>query len=48
MLTTAEASSSTDRGSLSGMWTRRIDASNRIVYEVSGDTLMIHSVEDRY
>lgn len=36
------------RGSLSGMWSRRIDASNRIVYEVSDDTLMIHSVKDHY
>lgn len=36
------------RGELSGMWSRRIDAANRLVYEVSGDTLMIHSVKDHY
>ena len=36
------------RGNLSGMWSRRIDQSNRLVYEVSGDTLMIHSAKDRY
>ena len=36
------------RGNLSGMWSRRIDQSNRLVYEVSGDTLMLHSAKDRY
>lgn len=30
------------------MWSRRIDAANRLVYEVSGDTLTIHSVKDHY
>ena len=35
-------------GNLSGMWSRRIDQSNRLVYEVSGDTLMLHSAKDRY
>ena len=36
------------RGNLSGMWSRRIDQSNRLVYEVSGDTFMLHSAKDRY
>lgn len=36
------------RGNLSGMWSRRIDQSNRLVYEVSGDALMLHSAKDRY
>lgn len=36
------------RGNLTGMWSRMIDQSNRIVYEVSGDTLMLHSAKDHY
>ena len=36
------------RGNFSGMWSRRIDQANRLVYEVSGDTLMLHSAKDRY
>ena len=36
------------RGNLSGMWSRRIDQANRLVYEVPGDTLMLHSAKDRY
>ena len=36
------------RGNLSGMWSRRLDHTNRVVYEVSGDTLMLHSAKDRY
>lgn len=36
------------RGNLAGMWSRRIDQSNRLVYEVSGDTLMLHSAKDRH
>ena len=36
------------RGNLSGMWSRRIDHTNRLVYEVSGDTLMLHSAKDHY
>lgn len=36
------------RSSLSGVWSRRIDQSNRLVYEVSGDTLMLHSAKDHY
>lgn len=36
------------RGNLSGMWSRRIDQSNRLIYEVSGDTLMLHSAKDHY
>ena len=35
-------------GNFSGMWSRRIDQANRLVYEVSGDTLMLHSAKDRY
>ena len=35
------------RGNLSGMWSRRIDQSNRLVYEVSGNTLMLPSAQDR-
>ena len=36
------------RGNLSGMWSRRIDQANRLVYVVSGDTLMLHSAKDHY
>ena len=36
------------RGNLSGMWSRRIDQANRLVYEVSGDTLMLHSAKYHY
>ena len=36
------------RGNFSGMWSRRIDQANRLVYEVSGDTLMLYSAKDRY
>ena len=36
------------RGNSSGMWSKRIDQANRLVYEVSGDTLMLHSAKDRY
>ena len=36
------------RGNLSGIWSRRIDQANRLVYEVSGDTLMLHSAKDHY
>ena len=32
----------------SGLWSRRIDHTNRLVYEVSGDTLMLYSAKDRY
>ena len=36
------------RGNLSGMWSRRIDRANRLIYEVSGDALMLHSAKDHY
>lgn len=36
------------RGELSGLWSRRIDASNRLVYEVAGGTIVIYSVRDHY
>lgn len=35
-------------GSLSGLWSRRIDQKNRLVYEVSGETLKIHAARDHY
>ena len=47
-LVNAELSCRLKRGNLSGMWSRRIDQSNRLLYEVSGDTLMLHSAKDRY
>ena len=36
------------RGSLSGWWSRRIDAMNRIVYRQEGDSIIIASVRDHY
>ena len=36
------------RFELAGLWSRRIDQANRIVYEVSGDTVIFHSCRDRY
>lgn len=35
-------------GSLSGLWSRRIDQKNRLVYEISGETLKIHAARDHY
>ena len=36
------------RGNFSGMWSRRIDTGNRLIYSVEGNMLMIHSAKDRY
>lgn len=36
------------RGNFSGMWSRRIDAGNRLIYSVEGNMLMIHSAKDHY
>ncbi len=36
------------RYELSGMWSRRIDAANRLVYSIEGDTVIIYSAKDRY
>jgi toxin YoeB len=36
------------RHDLSGMWSRRIDATNRLVYSVEGKTLTIYSAKDHY
>lgn len=33
---------------LSGLWSRRIDAANRIVYSVSGEVVIFYSVKDHY
>jgi toxin YoeB len=33
---------------LSGCWSRRIDAANRLVYTISDDTLCILSCKDHY
>ena len=33
---------------LSGVWSRRINQEHRIVYEVSGDTIVIHSLRGHY
>lgn len=35
-------------GELSGLWSRRIDQRNRLVYSVSDDTLMIYSARNHY
>ena len=36
------------RYELSGTWSRRIDASNRLVYSVEGDVVAIYSAKDHY
>ena len=36
------------RYELSGTWSRRIDASNRLVYSVEGDVVTIYSAKDHY
>ena len=36
------------RFDLAGLWSRRIDQANRLVYEVTGDTVLFHSCRDRY
>ena len=36
------------RGNLSGMWSKRIDGSNRLVYSVEKDMVIIVSARDHY
>lgn len=36
------------RHGLSGLWSRRIDAANRLVYLIDGDDLIILSCKDHY
>ena len=36
------------RYNLSGLWSRRIDKENRIVYEVFSDCVVIHSLKGHY
>lgn len=33
---------------LSGLWSRRIGQTNRLVYEVTDDTVLFHSCRDHY
>lgn len=36
------------RHEFSGLWSRRIDQANRLVYEIAGDTVVIYSCRDHY
>jgi toxin YoeB len=36
------------RGNLSGYWSRRIDQEHRMVYEVTDDLLIVHSLHGHY
>ena len=36
------------RGNLAGLWSRRIDSSNRLVYEVRNEELIILSARNHY
>ena len=36
------------RGDLSGMWTRRIDSANRLIYEVTEGVIVVLSARDHY
>lgn len=36
------------RYAFSGMWSRRIDSANRIIYSVEENTLTIYSAKDHY
>lgn len=36
------------RGELSGFWSRRIDATNRLVYRIEGDQIEIYQCRDHY
>lgn len=36
------------RGELSGMWSRRINQEDRLVYEVIGEQFIIYSAKDHY
>lgn len=33
---------------LSGFWSRRIDSEHRIIYEVEGDIIWVHSLKNHY
>lgn len=35
-------------GNFAGLWSRRIDQANRLIYSVEGDTIMFHSAKDHY
>ena len=36
------------RGDMSGLWSRRIDEENRLVYKVDSDGIHIYSCKDHY
>ena len=36
------------RGDLSGMWSRRIDSANRLIYEVMEGEIVVLSAKDHY
>ena len=36
------------RNNLSGLWSRRIDSKNHLIYEISGENLKIYSCKDHY
>ncbi len=36
------------KGNLSGWWSRRIDTSNRIVYKLANDTIIIAACKNHY
>ena len=36
------------KGDLSGLWSRRIDAKNRIVYKIEGDTVKVYQCGSHY
>ena len=36
------------KGNLSGSWSRRIDESNRLVYQINGDTVIIEQLRTHY
>lgn len=35
-------------GELSGLWSRRIDQANRLIYSVEGDTIKFYSARSHY
>ena len=36
------------KGDLSGLWSRRIDTKNRIVYKIEGDTVKVYQCGSHY
>lgn len=36
------------KGSLSGLWSRRINEKDRLIYDVQGDTIRIYSARSHY